>query len=149
MKAVTNAGTKARAYNGPDRRTLLKSSPLEIEASMLQGVVEQVITRLVTAQVPKLIHEGVQQAIVEVQKEKTKEAKQTTSNQNGIKEPGPTGKCRAVWDMLNEVSKREQVSALRARELAKLHGWNERNATIEFYRWKRFHGYSAISETRQ
>ncbi len=149
MKAATAVATKARAYNGPERRALLKSSALEIETSMLQGVVEKVLTSLVTAQVPKLIHDGVQQAIVEVQKGKVKEQKQEGSKQNGIREPGPTGKCRDVWNLLNEISKHEQVSAPRARELAKMRGWNERNATIEFYRWKRFHGYSSTTETRQ
>lgn len=60
--------------------------------------------------------------------------------QNGVQEPAP-GKCRDVWDALDEFENPRQVSLADALALAIDKGFNPNNARIEFYRWRIFNGY--------
>ena len=56
---------------------------------------------------------------------------------NGIKRPSVGGKCRAIWDWLDTVN---GPTAKQVRAHASAVGWNENNAVIEFYQWRRFNG---------
>lgn len=62
--------------------------------------------------------------------------------QNGIKRPSAGGKCRAIWDALDEYRTDEGVlpDAKFVRLLAAEHGYNPNNASIEFYQWRKFNG---------
>lgn len=62
--------------------------------------------------------------------------------QNGIKRPSAGGRCRAVWDALDDYRKEtgDLPTAKVVRELAADEGWNPNNASIEFYQWRKFHG---------
>lgn len=66
--------------------------------------------------------------------------------QNGITMPSIGGKCRAVWDaisaLLAELEEGKQVTAKMVKDLAADEGWNANNASIEFYRWRKFHGFT-------
>jgi hypothetical protein len=62
--------------------------------------------------------------------------------QNGIKRPSAGGRCRAVWDALDDYRRDEGVlpDAKFVRALAVENGWNPNNASIEFYQWRKFNG---------
>lgn len=62
--------------------------------------------------------------------------------QNGIKRPSAGGRCRAVWDALDEYRTNEGVlpDAKFVRALAVENNWNPNNASIEFYQWRKFNG---------
>lgn len=70
--------------------------------------------------------------------------------QNGVKRPSAGGKCRAVWDALDELQAElegdEKVTAKMVKDLAADEGWNVNNASIEFYNWRKFNGVSGRSK---
>lgn len=60
-------------------------------------------------------------------------------------QPKAGGKCRAVWDELDQVlTTGSEVSLQLATELAQRNGWNVNNARAEFYRWKAFRSINPI-----
>lgn len=59
---------------------------------------------------------------------------------NGVKRPGPGGKCSAVWEYLDIYP---TATAKEMREVATSVGWNLNNTSIEYYRWRKFHGLAA------
>lgn len=60
---------------------------------------------------------------------------------NGIKRPSVGGTCRAVWDAMDEmVASGKNPSAKDVKALAEERGWNQNNASIEFYQWRKFQG---------
>lgn len=63
---------------------------------------------------------------------------------NGVKRPSVGGKCRAIWDALDELQAEleegETVTSKMVQDLAKDEGWNKNNASIEFYNWRKFNG---------
>lgn len=67
--------------------------------------------------------------------------------QNGVTRPSAGGKCRAVWDALDELlaelEEGEHVTAKMVKDLAADEGWNVNNASIEFYRWRKFNGFTS------
>lgn len=62
---------------------------------------------------------------------------------NGVKMPGP-GACREVWEYL---SKHGDMMPAAIKAVAASHGWNENNASIELYQWRRFHGVKRAPKT--
>lgn len=64
--------------------------------------------------------------------------------QNGIKRPSAGGRCRAVWDAMDQYRADEGVlpDAKFVRAIAIENGWNPNNASIEFYQWRKFNGVS-------
>lgn len=62
--------------------------------------------------------------------------------QNGITRPSAGGRCRAVWDALDEyrTNEGELPDAKFVRALAVENNWNPNNASIEFYQWRKFNG---------
>lgn len=160
MTTVSGQGTPGKnqinvpGYKGPERRAAHKA--MEIGVKQLEGMVEKVVTDLVAQRMPEVIHEGVHKAITEAQRVTTPSAAQIAQaqadalhrarTQNGVKEPGVEGKCRDAWNALSVLSQKEPVTVASARAVAQANGWNERNTVIEFYRWKRFHGYQAPAQ---
>lgn len=60
---------------------------------------------------------------------------------NGIKQPSIGGACRSVWDACAEMQALNPDTPLtvkQVKEHAATMGWNVNNATIEFYRWKKW-----------
>ena len=62
--------------------------------------------------------------------------------QNGVKRPSIGGKCRAIWDALDEYRAEtgELPTSKTVKELAADSGWNPNNASIEYYQWRKFNG---------
>ena len=61
--------------------------------------------------------------------------------QNGVCRPSAGGKCRAIWDHCDEMyAKGVTPMPKLIKEAAKQKGWNENNAVIEMYQWRKFHG---------
>lgn len=58
--------------------------------------------------------------------------------QNGVKRPGP-GKCLEVWEYLDQHG---NMTPKDLKPVAAEKGWNENNALIEMYGWRRFNGIS-------
>lgn len=60
---------------------------------------------------------------------------------NGIKQPSVGGACRSVWDACSEMQALAPDVPLAVKQV-KAHavtmGWNENNAVIEFYRWRKW-----------
>ncbi len=63
---------------------------------------------------------------------------------NGARQPGEGTKCRAVWDGLEGIAGVDEstVTVGDARKMAETNGWNMNNTVIEFYQWRKFHGFS-------
>jgi len=63
-------------------------------------------------------------------------------SRNGVKRPSAGGKCRQVWDALDEfrASKKTVPTVSDAKAIATEAGWNVSNAAIEFYQWRKFNG---------
>jgi hypothetical protein len=102
---------------------------------------ERKLTKVVLANVQQTIH----QALSEIEPSKTNivPAIGPAANprvSNGVREPGPTGKCRAAWDAFSARAEKSDLVLKDVKELAVQRGWNTRNSIIEFYRWRRFHG---------
>lgn len=60
---------------------------------------------------------------------------------NGIKQPSIGGACRSVWDACTEMQALNPATPLKVKQVkdhAVTMGWNENNAVIEFYRWKKW-----------
>lgn len=62
--------------------------------------------------------------------------------QNGVKRPSVGGKCRAIWDALDDYRAEtgELPTSKTVKELAADSGWNPNNASIEYYQWRKFNG---------
>lgn len=64
--------------------------------------------------------------------------------QNGITQPSKGGKCRAVWDECDRLLKANNGIVPMPKELkawARENGYNENNAVIELYVWRKFMGF--------
>lgn len=55
---------------------------------------------------------------------------------NGVKRPRPGGLCAAVWQWLDQ---HPDAKLADVRAAANKKGWNQNNASIEFYGWRKFH----------
>jgi len=64
---------------------------------------------------------------------------------NGVKRPGPGGKCAAVWEYLDIYP---TATAKEMREMAASIGWNLNNTSIEYYQWRKFHGIGRSADTK-
>lgn len=62
---------------------------------------------------------------------------------NGVKRPVAGGLCRAVWDWLDQ---HPNAKLGEVREVAIRKGWNQNNASIELYQWRRFNGLMERSQ---
>lgn len=64
---------------------------------------------------------------------------------NGVKRPRAGGLCAAVWDFCDHVARTEgasEVTSKVVKQAAADKGWNENNALIEMYGWRKFNGIS-------
>lgn len=60
---------------------------------------------------------------------------------NGVKRPSIGGACRMVWDYLDSVvAAGAQPILKQVKAHALEQGWNQNNAAIEFYQWRKFNG---------
>ncbi len=64
---------------------------------------------------------------------------------NGVTRPSVGGKCRAIWDALDEYSadpanEGEQPSAKIIKAIAAEEGWDKTTTMIQFYQWRKFNG---------
>lgn len=61
--------------------------------------------------------------------------------QNGVVRPSEGGKCRAIWDFCDQLNEKGVMPMPKLlKEAARENGWNENNAVIEMYQWRKFHG---------
>lgn len=65
------------------------------------------------------------------------------SEQNGITRPSIGGKCRAIWDACDNFHATQGKLPMpkEIKAIAAENGWNENNAVIEMYQWRRFNGF--------
>ncbi len=91
------------------------------------------IESVVLAKIVNAVHEAVEEVLA------PSKTKRRSVAHMAPHQPGEGGKCRAVWDALDDlVSKGEATSLPIAIVMAKLNGWNENNTRTEYYRWKAF-----------
>jgi hypothetical protein len=57
---------------------------------------------------------------------------------NGVTRPSAGGKCRAVWDMLDDIG--TKATAKQAREQAATNGFDKTTTMVQFYKWRKFQG---------
>lgn len=64
--------------------------------------------------------------------------------QNGIVRPSVGGKCRAIWDFCDSfyAGQGRLPMPKEMKQAAQDNGWNENNAVIEMYQWRKFNGYT-------
>ena len=62
--------------------------------------------------------------------------------QNGVKRPSAGGLCRAVWDACwaHQEITGTPPTAKEVKAIAEANGWNQNNASIEYYQWRKFNG---------
>ena len=77
-------------------------------------------------------------AVLTTSKPKKAAPKVERVEQNGVKRPGP-GKCLEVWEYLDQHG---NMTPKDLKPVAAEKGWNENNALIELYGWRRFNGIS-------
>ncbi|UQP00357.1 hypothetical protein L0Z36_15930 [Burkholderia multivorans] len=58
---------------------------------------------------------------------------------NGVKRPRAGGACAAVWEYLDQNGNMQPKDL---KPVAAEKGWNENNALIELYQWRRYMGHS-------
>jgi hypothetical protein len=63
-------------------------------------------------------------------------SKATREERNGVKRPGP-GKCLDVWEYLDQHG---DMKPNDLKPVAVDNGWNQSNALIELYQWRKFNG---------
>lgn len=63
---------------------------------------------------------------------------------NGLKRPSIGGKCRAIWDECDRIEESTGLVPMpkQLKAFASENGYNENNAVIELYQWRKFMGYS-------
>lgn len=57
---------------------------------------------------------------------------------NGVKRPSAGGKCRGIWDMLDEIG--PDASAKQARDTGIPMGFDKTTIMVQYYRWRKFNG---------
>lgn len=131
MFEVTNA-TKAQIREQLEAMGV--EAPAKANLATLQALYEANATEAPTPPLP--VSSKPTQVAVGLKIEKDR------PEQNGIKRPSAGGRCRAVWDALDEYRREtgELPTAKVVRELAADEGWNPNNASIEFYQWRKFNG---------
>lgn len=62
--------------------------------------------------------------------------------QNGVRRPGPDGKCGKAWAVFDELSNKmgQPVPIAEALAESRTQGMNDANVRCEYARWKKFHG---------
>lgn len=79
-------------------------------------------------------------------KQAAKEAKEALRQpeQNGIRRPGPDGKCGQIWGLADKLSEDlgQAVPISHLMEAGVPSGLNVSNIRTEYARWKKFHGLS-------
>lgn len=63
---------------------------------------------------------------------------QNRETRNGVTRPSIGGKCRRVWDMLDEIGL--DATAKQARARAAELGLDKTTCMVQFYRWRKFNG---------
>lgn len=63
---------------------------------------------------------------------------QNRETRNGVTRPSIGGKCRRVWDMLDEIGL--DATAKQARARATELGLDKTTCMVQFYRWRKFNG---------
>jgi hypothetical protein len=90
----------------------------------------------------------IQRKAVQAPKETGIKIEKDREERNGVKRPSAGGKCRAVWDALDQyqAEEKEVPTASIVKMITEDEGWNPNNATIEFYQWRKFHGIGGRSK---
>lgn len=70
----------------------------------------------------------------------TKATTAERERRNGVTRPRAGGACAAVWEWLD---KHPDATSADAKAKAIAAGWNQNNASIEFYMWRKFSGVTA------
>jgi len=60
---------------------------------------------------------------------------------NGVKRPSP-GKCLEVWEYLDQHA---DMKPSDLKPVAVEKGWNQNNALIELYQWRKFNGITRVA----
>ena len=60
--------------------------------------------------------------------------------QNGVTMPSAGGKCRAVWELCDQLGGATNPPTVGAVKAAAPEGLNATNVQIEYYNWRKFHG---------
>jgi hypothetical protein len=71
--------------------------------------------------------------------------RESREERNGVKRPRAGGLCAAVWDFCDHAAR--AVTGKVLRQAAEDKGWNENNALIEFYNWRKLNGVSRATAT--
>ena len=93
---------------------------------------------------PSIAADKIATVAVPAAPEAPKASKARSEVRNGVRKP-IKGKCAEVWATLTAMQELHPHAAINiadVRALAETHGWNLNNATIEFYGWRKFHGYN-------
>lgn len=109
-------------------------------ADTIEHEVEAVVLAKLAPAIHDAIHVGVQQALAKAtQPPQAKEV--AREEQHGVRRPKAGGRCDQVWQQLGNMNaKGEELSLQAIVEVARKNGWNENNARVELYQWRKFHG---------
>lgn len=162
MSTITNvkAPTNAKFFSSKSnaRRALKKYAEAQqytLSAEQVDSLIKQehldeggrfwyseaAVSKLVTPAIVKADKEQ----LVQVASDTPKVSKARSVTQNGVRQP-IRGVCADVWAACTNLVDGENPDVCptlaQVKELAAVHGWNLNNVTIEFYGWRKFHGYS-------
>ena len=86
----------------------------------------------------EIVHNAVRSAILVASKVEEAPVKDRST----IARPAAGGRCAKVWDALDKMSEQKggTPSLQEVRKEAMRRRWNKSTATIQYYRWRNFHG---------
>lgn len=103
---------------------------------------EKAVLERLAATLPHAVHEAVHACLVKSALQAGGAAPSGRLIQNGVRQPAQGGKCDTIWkrlDVMHAGGREPTLTEVMA--LAASEEWNPNNARIEFYNWRRFHGY--------
>jgi hypothetical protein len=116
-----------------------KQTTFNTEAEFEKAVLEHL-----TKVLPAAVHEAVHACLVRNVLAQGGAAPSERKIQNGVREPKHGGKCYTVWAKLDTMRSAGMEPTLpEVIAMAHAEGWNANNTRIEYYNWRRFHGYGA------
>lgn len=146
MQANTPAKAQTERRNNTKLTTKLEK---EIEGLVLQRIAEML---------PGVVHDAVHEGVIHIIPDSAPAAEQPAKaggaklldvikiEKNGVVRPPRPGKCLEVWQALDAMYKPKgrkpavMPTLQQIKDHAIAQGWNESNARVEFYRWKKFMG---------
>lgn len=119
-------------------RKAVQSTQAQINEEAIQA---EVIKR-VAAMLPAAVHD----AVVAAEAGEVSTVAAPRAVQHGVTAPKEGGRCAAVWDRLDTMrSAGMEPTVAEVLAVADQEEWNATTTRIQYYNWRKFHGYGKVA----